>query len=211
MPLPSLNATKQPWMIGAGWLAANILSYGVGFPVGFALGGTLLWGWVCAGLALAVLHWLILRGSLSDPVWFAAAGAAGLSAGVILGFFLADLAFRAWGLAPAFLTIGALAGLGVGLGQWLSIRNQYPLAGWLIPANSLGYSLALLAGWNVPEIIPLPRASIFGPEFGISIGLVVGIITGGVLPWILGKPMPNQPVPEKLMQDIRKGGFDDEV
>ena len=41
---------KARWRWAIGWLAVSTLCYGAGFPLGFALGGTLLWGWVVAGI-----------------------------------------------------------------------------------------------------------------------------------------------------------------
>ncbi len=106
---------KARWRLAIGWLAVSTLCYGAGFPLGFALGGTLLWGWVVAGIGLGVLQWVMLIHLLPRPGWFALSGGAGLVLGVGGGFLVANSVFQAWGLAPAFGAIGVLIGLSVGV------------------------------------------------------------------------------------------------
>ena len=91
---------KTRWRLAIGWLAINTLCYGAGFPLGFALGGTLLWGWVVAGIGLGVLQWVLLIHLLPRPGWFALSGGAGLVLGVGGGFLVANSVFQAWGLPP---------------------------------------------------------------------------------------------------------------
>ncbi len=206
-PLP----IKTRWRWAIGWLAVSTLCYGVGFPLGFALGGTLLWGWVVAGIGLGVLQWVLLIHLLPRPGWFALSGGAGLVLGVGGGFLVASSVLQSWGLAPAFGAIGALVGLSVGVTQWLALRQQTARSIWWIPANILGYTGGLLAGWQVPEIFPLARNVIFGPEFGITIGFTVGAITGITLLFILPQTAATAPLPEHLLGDVRLGSVQDEI
>ena len=171
---------------------------------------------------------------LPRPGWFALSGGAGLVLGVAGGFLVATSVFQAWGLAPAFAAIGALVGLSVGVIQWLALRQQAAKSIWWIPANILGYTGGLLAGGQVPEVFPLARTVIFGPEFGVTIGFTVGAVTGitllfilaqpahlahwtvgavtGItLLFILAQPAATAPLPEQLLTDIELGSFQDEI
>jgi len=211
MPLFSPLSLKTRWRWAIGWLAVSTLCYGAGFPLGFALGGTLLWGWVVAGIGLGVLQWLLLIHLLPRPGWFALSGGAGLVLGVGGGFLVAYPILQAWGLAPAFGAIGALVGLSVGVTQWLALRQQAAKSILWIPANMLGYTGALLAGWQVPQVFPFARTVIFGPEFGVTIGFTVGAVTGITLLFILPRPAATAPLPGQLLADIELGSVQDEI
>ena len=206
-PLPL--KTRLRWAIG--WLAVSTLCYGAGFPLGFALGGTLLWGWMVAGIGLGVLQWVLLIHLLPRPGWFALSGGAGLVLGVGGGFLVGSSIFQAWGLAPAFGAIGALIGLSVGVTQWLALRQQVAKSIWWIPANILGYTAGLLAGWQVPEVFPFARTVIFGPEFGVTIGFTVGAVTGITLLFILPQTAATAHLPEQLLGDVTLGSVQDEI
>ena len=211
MPFFSPLPLKTSWRLAIGWPAASTLCYGAGFPLGFALGGTLLWGWVVAGVGLGILQWVLLIHLLPRPGWFALSGGAGLVLGVGGGFLVASLVLQAWGLAPAFGVIGAIVGLSVGVIQWLALRQHATRSIWWIPANILGYTGGLLAGWQVPGVFPLARTVIFGPEFGITIGLTVGAITGITLLHILSQTAAPAPLPKQLLEDIELGSVQDEI
>ena len=211
MPFLSPGPLKTSRRLAVGWLAANTLCYGAGFPLGFALGGTLLWGWAGAGIGLGVLQWLLLAHHLNRPGWFALSGGAGLVLGVGGGFLVAYPVFQAWGIAPAFGAIGALVGLSVGVVQWLALRQPAANSIWWIPANILGYTGGLLAGGQVPEVFPFARTVIFGPEFGLTIGFTVGAVTGITLLFILTQPAATAPLPEQLLEDIELGSVQDEI
>jgi len=211
MPFFSPLPIKTRWRWAIGWLAVSTLCYGAGFPLGFALGGTLLWGWVVAGIGLGVLQWVLLIHLLPRPGWFALSGGAGLVLGVGGGFLVASSVLQSWGLAPAFGAIGALVGLSVGVAQWLALRQQTAKGIWWIPANILGYTGGLLAGWQVPEIFPFASTVIFGPEFGITIGFTVGAITGITLLFILPQTAATAPLPEQLLGDVSLGSVQDEI
>ena len=129
--------------------------------------------------------------------------------GVGGGFLVASSVFQAWGLAPAFGTIGALVGLSVGLTQWLALRQQAAKSIWWIPANILGYTGGLLAGGQVPEVFPFARTVML--EFGVTIGFTVGAVTGITLLFILAQPAATAPLPKQLLQDIELGSVQDEI
>ena len=175
------------------------------------MGGTLLWGWVVAGIGLGILQWVLLIGLLPRPGRFALSGGAGLVLGVGGGFLVASLVLQAWGLAPAFGVIGALVGLSVGVAQWLALREQAANSIWWIPANILGYTGGLLVGWQVPAVFPFARTVIFGPEFGITIGFTVGAVTGITLLFIMSQTAATAPLPEQLLEDIELGSVQDEI
>ena len=179
--------------------------------MGFALGETLLWGWVVEGIGLGVLQWVLLIHLLPRPGWFGLSGGAGLVLGVGGGFLVASLVLQAWSLAPAFGAIGVLVGLSVGVTQWLALRQQAENSIWWIPANILGYTGGLLAGWQVPAVFPFGKSVIFGPEFGVTIGFTVGAVTGITLLFILAQPAATAPLPEQLLEDIELGSVQDEI
>ena len=213
MPFFSPLRLKTRWRLAIGWLAVSTFCYGAGFPLGFALGGTLLWGWVAAGIGLGILQWVLLIHLLPRPGWFALSGGAGMVLGVGGGSLVAHSVFQAWGLAPAFGAMGALVGLSVGGTQWLALRQQVVKSLWWIPANILGYTGGLLAGWLVLEVFPFARSVIFGQEFGVflTIGFTVGAFTGITLLFILAQTAAAAPLPEQLLGDIRLGSVQDEI
>lgn len=71
------------------------------------------------------------------------------------------------GIAPDTLQVpvAGTAGIAVGLSQWLLLRRQLAVSGWLIPANALG--LAAAVGLRQP--------------FGLWAALLPGAATGAVL------------------------------
>ena len=211
MPIFSPPSLQSRWRLAIGWLAVSTLCYGAGFPLGFALGGTLLWGWVVAGFGMGLLQWMLLIHVLPRPGWFALSGGAGLVLGVGGGFLIGNLVLQSWGLAPAFGAIGALVGLPVGVTQWLALRQQTAKSIWWIPANVLGYTGGLLAGGQVPAVFPFASTVIFGPEFGLTIGFTVGVVTGITLLFILAQTAAAGPLPEQLLEDIELGSVKDEI
>ena len=99
----------------------------------------------------------------------------------------------------------------MGVTQWLALRQQAAKSILWIPANMLGYTGALLAGWQVPQVFPFARTVIFGPEFGVTIGFTVGAVTGITLLFILPRPAATAPLPGQLLADIELGSVQDEI
>ena len=95
MPFFSPLPLKTSWRLAIGWPFVSTLCYGAGVPLGFALGETLLWGWVVEGIGLGVLQWVLPIHLLPRPGWFALSGGAGLVLGVGGGFLVASLVLQA--------------------------------------------------------------------------------------------------------------------
>lgn len=74
------------------------------------------------------------------------------------------------------LTVLGLAG---GFTQWLVLRRRIAGTGWWMPANALGFPIALVIAVNTGT--SLPGDSIAAP---ILIGVVFGLLSG-IMPWLI--------------------------
>lgn len=127
--------------------------------------------WVGATMAVAILGWAVGMLPSTLSVGTASAPAAAASEPGI-GFIL---------LASAGM--GAAGGLVFGVAQWLALRPFTARAGWWLPANIAGWSIAMMwiflaATWpdmtTAPFLIAL-SALAGGMAAGLSIGAVTGI------------------------------------
>ena len=186
------GAATNWWSLLLWWVLAGLVSYTVGFPVGLALGKSLLWGWVVGGAIAALLQWALLRHRLSRAGWWMAVSVVGLIIGTGLSLVVSQYVLQLSGLTAAFASAGASVGLGLGLAQWSMLRLQLHQAGWWVLASTAGYALSLLAAINNPVAIPVRSALIFGPEFGGVVGLISGSVTGATMLWLLRRPVDGQ-------------------
>lgn len=149
---------------GAGWIAATTLGWLLAtvLPGGFPSGPG--FAWLAAGAAqgaltglglgvaqaLALHRWLRryarYAGALvTDWPWFSAGGGAlGGAAGHLLGF----------GLAEGHPVGGALFAVGMGTGQWLTLRRFGPGFGWWVAASPVALAVgpALATWWLGPGL-----------------------------------------------------------
>ena len=127
---------------------------------------------VIIGLVIGLAHLFILPARIPRSAWFVGASALGWAIGWGSGWSLA------WGLLGAlsltFAAVGGLAGLFTGIGQWFMLRRHLAQAGWWIPANAVGWSVALALGSLVRATFGWPLA-----------GAVAGSVTGYTLIWLL--------------------------
>lgn len=173
------------WSFLVWWVLAGLVSYTVGFPLGLALGRSLLWGWVAGGGLAALLQWVLLRHQVTQAGWWIAVSVVGLMIGTGLSLVVSQYVLQLAGLTAAFASVGAAVGISVGISQWLMLRLQFRQASWWVLASTAGYCLGLLAAVNAPVAIPVRQALIFGPEFGGLVGIISGIVTGVTMFWLL--------------------------
>ena len=175
------------WLVLLWWVLASVVSYTIGFPLGLALGKSLLWGWLVGGGNAAAWQWFILRHRLDQAGWWIAVSLVGLFVGTALSFWTSQIVIQVLGLTAAFISVGATVGLSIGIAQWIMLRAQIGHSGWWVLASGAGYSLGILAAVNAPVVIPVGGAIIFGPEFGGLVGIISGVFTGITMIWLLGK------------------------
>jgi len=113
-------------------------------------------------------------------IWMSALGG---TLGVMAGQALGNLAHRAMGATPdsvpgAWAISGALAGLGLGAGQWLALRRHLRYV-WLWPIVTIsGTSLGNVLGWMVGDALGWTVAGSRDNVWAVT-GLVLGAAVGG--------------------------------
>lgn len=128
--------------------------------------------WLIPTISVAAIGWLI---GMLQPTFFADAESAAPGVARATGSSLASMLL----FAAAF---GVFAGAVFGFAQWLPLREHADRAWIWIPANAIGWAVAMAiifvgatlpeANWLIWQIIPL------GAIVGIVAGLAVGAITG---------------------------------
>ena len=162
------------------------------FPIGLASGGVL-------GGAVGTGQWLLLRRRSPLSIAWIGASIAGGMIGMVLGMTLqprdastvamADATREAtarmipWRVAWQTSVGGALFGVGMGLGQWWSLRKYARSAYWWIVANGAAWMLGL----GVGAAIAAPLSTVTAL---LVTGLIVSAITARVMErwlWEMGK------------------------
>ena len=177
------------WSFLVWWVLAGLVSYTIGFPLGLALGRSLLWGWVAGGGLVALLQWVLLRHQITRAGWWIVVSVVGMTIGTGLSLVVSQYVLQLAGLTAAFASVGAAVGISVGTAQWLMLRLRFRRSGWWVLASTAGYSLGLLAAVNAPVAIPVRQALIFGPEFGGLVGVISSAVTGITMFWLLRRPV----------------------
>jgi hypothetical protein len=177
------------WLV---WALLSALGSALGIAIGFGLSerfrlplnstvgeaafGFLALGGIFAGIGIA--QWLLLRRYVNWATrWLFASGLGGALGGVL-------------GLTIYQIIGGELGGVlgwaavltGIGLTQWLLLRERVPLAGGL----ALASAIAWIAAGPASALVPGPM--VVG---GAIFGAVHGGITGAVVTWLVlkkGKP-----------------------
>src|SRR5918997_4887501 len=198
------------------WTLATVAGVVVGmlsiltFVAGLALEGrsTALVGMV-GGLAIGggigLAQWLVLRQHLGGVIWWILASAMGGTLGVALGLVLAD-ALRPlfgsvladalqsrpdaprilWSSAVATGIAGAVAGICVGVAQWIVLRKEVPSAGWWMVVSGLGWMAGLSLSAALIDVGGILVSLLLA-------GIVVGGMTGTLLAYLLfGGTAPAQ-------------------
>jgi hypothetical protein len=101
-------------------------------------------------------------------------------------FFISSISYR---LGDRIL--GLLAGITLGVGQWIVLRRQFRSAYWWIPANAFGLFIGFVLVWSsglsgllgrlyfrsLPFIGPIIRElTIPGAVIGLCLGILTGIV-----------------------------------
>jgi hypothetical protein len=104
-------------------------------------------------------------------------------AGWLLGVLLIVLpGWLNWTDGPFSLDLTfILIGLGIGLAQWLLLRQRLSQAGWWIGANVVGWGLSALITDNTVEQFQL-----------FALGLLPACITAAVLALLLNQIQPTE-------------------
>lgn len=202
-----LLASALGW--GLGWGLGTPLGEVIARPVGAAvsvplaevLGGATTWGVI--GVAMGTAQWLVLRRHLqSIGKWIPATATSSSLAGSVkwVQTMLMDaIFFKAigrledigWGVISPLIGIGigmvfeGLAGLAIGVAQWLVLRKQLRAAKNWIWISVLGWVAGLLVmgviGWALGE----PDDETMFWIISTMGGIVPGAITGAGLVWLL--------------------------
>ena len=133
-----------------------------------------------AGAALGLIQWLVLRSRLpSLSMWWVAATSMGFAIGLAVG--TAFLGSETAG--NELLWRGAIAGLCIGIAQWIILRQVLPLSQSVIWIGvvSLGWAL----GWFVTRAAGIDLSQKWY-VFGMSGALAFQLLTGLALYFLLG-------------------------
>jgi hypothetical protein len=159
------------YQLSLGWfpaLAFRMEGQPMPAPYDILLAGT-------GGLLLGGTQYVLLRGRIKGALWWPVASALGLAAGVTL-CEMALTSLQQLGEAhtiPFMVAMGpaeeafawGLAGVGLGVGQWLALRHAATQAGWWVLLSSAGY----VASWALGSLL-LPGD-----------WLLLGALTSGVV------------------------------
>ena len=167
------------------------------FIIGLASGGVM-------GGAVGTGQWLLLRRSTPITAAWVGASIAGGMIGMALGMALEPRSMPSasddvtrettkmvipWLVAWQTSVAGALFGVGIGLGQWWSLRRYARSAYWWIFANGVAWMVGLGIGAALAELISTQGAL-------LVTGLIVAIITARVMErWLWEMRKRRGPIP----------------
>lgn len=183
-------ATTIGWSLG--FVVASALTAAVAHPLSPLLAGLVFVAFYGAviGVVVALAQWLALpRGAAKwhRVVLATVAGmAGGLVATALVGEALGNLIDPQLNVIVGEGVIedvsGALLGVGVGLAQWLALRDVLPRGRSWIVASAIGAGLAYGIGSALLEVFELPLLKTnLVLTFGATLGLFVGIAQALVL------------------------------
>jgi hypothetical protein len=182
-----MTATILPALVGMTPLAVafgGLLNLGVraGLWPAVQLSTLQPFGFVTAlALFLAAVQWYLLRRYLPQTwQWFVATGTGMLLGGVISGAILFSADIQSW--QPQWILAAMLLpfGMGVGVMQWLVLRQYIPTASWIILIDVLAAAPLLMIASSFENIVKL-----------VGILLLPGAITGLGLWRLLRHSLPK--------------------
>jgi hypothetical protein len=91
-----------------------------------------------------------------------------------LSFVLISAVISVVGFAGSRAVVGAVTGAGIGLGQWLFLRQRLPHAGWWLLVTTVGFAV----GWTIGGAVGM---AVGRSGIDWTIGWVIGFaVTGAV-------------------------------
>jgi hypothetical protein len=180
----------------SGWYGTPIDFYGT--PISGGLGAVLCFGGpvvgsLVVGALIGSFQWLVLRKHAIHRWVLATIGGVGAAELVVAGLSV----FR-FAVSPelAFLFIMVPFPALIGVMQWLVLRRLVSNAGWWVPANIVGFIVAIC----VPLALVLTGV-MEGPDTGLLVSILglplYGATTGGVLVRLLRQPVPAESGPQQ--------------
>lgn len=162
---PDQRTPSIEWAIWFQWLLATTLGWGLGWALSAE---------AAVGAVIGIGQWLVLRRLVNEAGWWIWASTVGWVAGWAI--IVSGVIIPPETSLVASLIAGAVIGASLGLAQWLVLRRFVAEAGWWIPVN--------VAGWSVA----------FTGLLGSTVtGTVVGAVTGFALDWLLRQPRQDKP------------------
>lgn len=199
------NATREGAVIGRKrflWQssAGGVIGWGLGWFIligaatsssssGWGVVLPLIVAGLCAGIIPSFAQWLLLRRVASAWKWIVAS-IVGLGVGGGLGIFIVSSIARSVGSMSPFVgmaIIGGMAGLGVGLGQWLVLRRRISNIPWWLAANVGALGLGLAIAFSI--IYSWQGNQSLGMVIVLTLGCALeNVVAGWLLPRLL-KPV----------------------
>ncbi len=186
-----MRTLKYFWL---GWILVTTVGYALGFfadqilysvttralaRVAAGNVSVLLYGLVLGAIS-GTLQAIFLRSRIDRVPRFVFASMLGGAIGIFLGATAGEAASNLIGLrldvyvAGAIINIlfGAYSGAGIGIAQWLVLREKIPNAGVWVPANIVGLVLGFSIPLGILEKFNLPQLELlFGGMAGLLLGL----------------------------------------
>jgi hypothetical protein len=131
---------------------------------------------VASGAVLGLAQWLVLRHRLSVSPWWIAATAGGMGAGLALGIAL----FGTEIVGMALPLRGLVTGAGIGIAQFMVLREQTDWAAIWMPVVALGWAL----GWVITRAFGIDLGLNWS-VFGASGAVTFQVLSGLALAWLL--------------------------
>jgi hypothetical protein len=171
----------RAWRFWGAWMLA-FLSFPVAGVAGIAVAGPVttpldgVLAGVASGAVVGLAQWLVLRQRLSLSPWWIAATSAGMGAGLALGATL--LGTQTDGVTLPLR--GLVTGAGIGIAQFLVLRERTDRAALWVPVVALGWAL----GWIITRAAGIDLGLNWS-VFGVSGAATFQVLTGLALGWLL--------------------------
>jgi len=146
---------------GAGWIQRPVISASAPWALQWIRGTSL--GWAISGAACWGLSWIVDYAPIH-----------------VLGM----------SLTIGAETVGCLAGLGIGMGQWLILRRGTARAGWWVLISTLSWAVGWIAAWVVFEAASMPAGASQTTEFWLLL-LTIDATTAGILTGVGLRVLPK--------------------
>jgi hypothetical protein len=157
---PDQQIHRIQWDIWFQWVLATTLGWVVGLAI---------FGEIGIGIAIGIAQWFVLRRLGPQAAWWILASALGWLGGWAL--IVSGLVVSPGTTGLNSVISGAVLGVAIGVGQWLTLRRLVHEAGWWVFAST--------AGWTV---------GLTGVLGALVVGTVVGALTGFMLDWLWRNP-----------------------